>query len=109
MPSNSPGDAAERVLALSQELPNYAERVSRLLDCSVGDVWSLYLAASGRMLYPDQKPGDPIPDGTVGETTRLSLWRDALLAVLDILGMPETRYRTGYDEEELRHAVAGFF
>lgn len=111
MVSNSAIGGLDLVLALTRELVNYSERVARSLGCSESDIWSIYLAATGRMPYPGQRVvGVPFPDGDVaGSGARYGVWRSALLEVVEILGPVEARLRTGYTDEELRHAVNEYF
>ncbi|WP_204913238.1 hypothetical protein [Microlunatus spumicola] len=80
---------------------------------SVHDLYALVLAASGRMAYAE--PGTStaplgVPDAPLHQVgTRFALWQQALEQVLDILGDPESRYRTGFDSRSLRDAMQEFF
>lgn len=112
MSSTSTDDGSPQVLALTREFANYSERLVRSIGCSERDLWAISLAASGRMLFPDQaRPGPRFPDGSLsgGAHTRYGVWRAALAEVLAILGPVEARLRTGYDIHELEAGVATFF
>jgi len=51
-----------------------------------------------------------VPDAPLHEGgTRFDLWQQALEHVLEILGDPESRYRTGFDSQALGAAAKAFF
>ena len=108
--------AASAVLALTREIPNYAEQLAVALGIPITELWSVVLAATGRMAYVDAEPHVDVRTrlGVVDArlrdgASRLKLWQDALGMVVDILGDPEARYRTGFDTEDLRVAIDAFF
>ena len=62
------------VLALTREIPNYADRLASKLGCPVSELWALTLAASGRMTYAEPAPSGPklrvrlgVPDALTGD------------------------------------------
>lgn len=100
------------VLRLTKEIPNYADRLARELRGPESELWALSLAVSGRMTYPPSSGAVKlgVPDATLEPgLTRFEYWRAALASVLQILGDPESRYRTGYDSAELGPALQEFF
>lgn len=105
------------VLALTREIPNYAERVADAVGCSPSELWALVLAASGRMAYAEPTAKGErhvvklgVPDAVTGDgRTRFEVWSQALIQVVDILGDPEARYRTGHDSAALLRAVGSYF
>lgn len=108
MGSRNTEDADDQLAAITREFLNYSERIARSLAAHETDIWCLYLAATGRMLYPDQAPpGIPFPDGPVNspQGTRHRLWKAAMLEVLEILDPLEARLRTGYELEQLHLSV----
>lgn len=107
------GEAVHKdIVALSREMANYSDRLASSIGCPEGDIWALFLAATGRMVYPEQGTvGLPIPDGPGRGLahTRYEMWKAALGETLDILGATETRLRLGEDESVVRRHVEEFF
>ncbi len=100
------------VVALTRELPNYAERIVHDVGGPVSELWGLVLVVSGRMSYPaaelavSESVKLGIPEASLRpDLTRFELWEGALSRVLEILGDPEARYRTGYDSAQLGIAL----
>ena len=113
MANLSPAAAAT---ALTREVPNYVERIAHEIGFPVSELWALVLAVSGRMSYPTSELNDSesvklgVPDVSLRPgLTRLEIWETALTMVLEALGDPEARYRTGFDCDELRSALNAFF
>lgn len=102
------------VRALTAELTNYSEQVQHAIGGPISELWGVVLAVSGRMYYSASSEGTPaklgVPNSTLFDgRSRYDLWQAALEKILDILGDPEARYRTGYNVDELAPAVHNFF
>jgi hypothetical protein len=95
------------VVALTAEIANYSERLANSLQCGPSELWALVLAVSGQMTYFDVGAAHAVRLGV--PDTKFELWRSALEDVIDILGDPEARYRTGYDSVSLSKALVEFF
>ena len=110
-------DSATPVRALVREMPGVMDRLPRLTESPPGELWSLYLAATGVMTYTDPAAHDPqtprvlgVPDGFARPaTTRLELFRSALRQTIYLLDDPEARYRTGFTTDELHAALRELF
>ena len=105
-----------RVLTLTREMTNYAERLAVTLRVPITELWGIVLAATGRMTYVDSAGRTElavrlgVPDTKLEHgSTRFAVWREALHTVVEILGDPEASYRTGDNSQELRAAVDAFF
>lgn len=103
----------QAVRYLTRELANYLERIHSVTGGWAGDLYALVLAVSGSMTYAE--PGAShaplgVPDAPLHQVgTRFALWQQALEQVLDILGDPESFYRTGFDSQALSAAMRKFF
>lgn len=114
---NSNLDAMERaVLALTNEIPNYAEQIATDLHAPVTELWGIVLAATDRMTYVDGGADSNgtemlgVVDALLPEgTTRFALWKRALRLIVVILGDPESHYRTGFNSKELGLAIDAVF
>lgn len=110
--SSDLGYPPELIRSLTAQVVDCGEVIAQSLDCSLGDLWALGLAAYGDMWYPGQQAGGfPFPDAEIPGPygTRYRFWRAALEEALRCHGTPEIRYRTGYEESELRQAISDFF
>ena len=103
------------VVALTRELTNYSERIAKALRCPVSELWGIFLAVTGRMAYVERTEEAAtrllgVLDARQRDgRTRFQIWEEALNEVLDILGDPEARYRTGYDAAVMRAAMTTLF
>ena len=110
-------DSTTPVRAIVREMPGVMDRLPRLTGSPPGELWSLYLAATGVMTYTDAAAHDPqtprvldVPDGFARPaTTRLELFRSALRQTIYVLDDPEAQYRTGSTTDELHAALRELF
>lgn len=109
--------AEDAGLQLVRELPNLMDQLVSLTGSPPSELWSLHLAATGRMAYTDPDALDPqtpkvlgVPDGYARPYgTRLDLLRTTLWQVVHLLGDPEAHHRTGFTTSELHAAVLELF
>lgn len=84
------------VLALTREIPNYAERVAVAVGCRPSDLWALVLATSGRMVYAEPAANGErhvvelgVPDVVIDDgRTRFEIWRSPKLSTSSVILRP---------------------
>jgi hypothetical protein len=103
----------QAVRALTLQIPYYVEQVQTATGAWEGDLYAFVLAVGGDMTYAGPGASSAplgVPDGPLrAGGTRFELWQKALEHVLEILGDPESFFRTGFDNQALGAAVGEFF
>ncbi len=108
-------EADRGVRALTNELPNFENHITHAVNVAPSELWMLYLAAAGRMRFPDaagtsEDLRSRVPDAVLRDgRTRYEVWAGALREVVGCLGDPESHHRTGYTSAALTEQVARFF